>query len=195
MCIIDCHAIHILWEWGFSTQYAFHEYCKVQAREASLVGYCINTSDLYKSHFTSTGLHPCSLDVALLCRPITRCKDREVSQQCASSTKLRMEKYNSFECFPGLNRPSFSFTTTGLSTVTFYLLSQFPMEQEAFTWTICLDQICMDPSEFRKRQVTTEIISSRIKNARKKSSVCAKKLPSVANNGGKWGTKVASALT
>ena len=44
-----------------------HEYHKVQAREASSVCSCINTSDLYKSHFTSEGLHPCSLDVALLC--------------------------------------------------------------------------------------------------------------------------------
>ena len=31
-----------------------HKYCKVQAREASSVGSCINTSDLYKS----VGLHP-----------------------------------------------------------------------------------------------------------------------------------------
>ncbi len=65
-----------------------HEYCKVQAREASSVGSCINISDLYKSHFTSTGLYPCLLDVALLCRPMRIRNDREVSQQCASSTML-----------------------------------------------------------------------------------------------------------
>ncbi len=74
--------------WVFSTQYASCEYHKVQAREASSVGSYIHTSDLYKSYFTSAGLHPCWLDVALLCRPMRILKDGEVSQQCASSTGL-----------------------------------------------------------------------------------------------------------
>ncbi len=59
-----------------------------QVRQVSSVGSCIDTSDLYKSCFTSAGLHPCLLDVALLCRPMRIRKDREVSQQCASSTDL-----------------------------------------------------------------------------------------------------------
>ena len=62
------------------------EYCKVQVREASSVGICIHTFDIYKSRFTSAGLHPCWLDVALLCCPIRTPEDPAVSQQCASST-------------------------------------------------------------------------------------------------------------
>ncbi len=71
-----------------SIQYSVRvlEYPKVQAREANSVSSCINTSDLYKSCFTSVGLYPCLLDVALLCCPIRIRKDQEVSQQCASST-------------------------------------------------------------------------------------------------------------
>ena len=42
--------------------------------------------DVVLTHLIYTGLHPCLLDVALLCRPIISRKDREVSQQCASST-------------------------------------------------------------------------------------------------------------
>ena len=38
-------------------------YSTKNAREASSIGNCIDTSDLYKSRFTSVGLHPCSLDV------------------------------------------------------------------------------------------------------------------------------------
>ena len=47
-----------------------------------------NTSILYRVLLTSAELHPCSLDVAELCRPMNTRKDREVSQQCASSTEV-----------------------------------------------------------------------------------------------------------
>ncbi len=62
----------ILQKWVFSTQYTFSEYHKVQAREASSVGYCIDKFDVWsvQESFTSVGLHPCSLDVTLLCYPI-----------------------------------------------------------------------------------------------------------------------------
>ena len=64
------------------------EYSKVQAREASLVGSYINMSDLYKSYFTSEGFAPLltRCHFAEQCCPMRICKDREVSQQCASST-------------------------------------------------------------------------------------------------------------
>ena len=84
VCISDCHAIRILREYLVLSTVG--GYYKVQAREASSVGCCIDTSDLYKSCFTSVGLHPYLLDVTLLCCPIRSRKDREVSQQCASST-------------------------------------------------------------------------------------------------------------
>ncbi len=80
-------------EYIFGTQYASHKYHKVQAREASSVGRCIDISDLYKSHFTSASLYTCSLDVALLCHPTRIGNDRGVSQQCASST-LRCSAQN-----------------------------------------------------------------------------------------------------
>ncbi len=51
-------------------------------RQASSVDSCIETV----LSVQESRLHPCSLDVALLCRPMRICKDREVSQQCASST-------------------------------------------------------------------------------------------------------------
>ena len=78
-CVSIRYSVHVL-------RVLSMEYCKVQAREASSVASCIHMSYLYKSCFTNAGLHPCWLDVALLCRPMRIRKDREVSQQRASST-------------------------------------------------------------------------------------------------------------
>ena len=63
VCIIDCHAcshLSSVSKCEYSVLSMHPAYRKVQAREASLVGNCIDMFYLYKSHFTSA---VCSLDV------------------------------------------------------------------------------------------------------------------------------------
>ena len=63
----------------------------------------VTVFDLYKSCLTSGGLHPCSLDVDLLCCPMRIHKDEEVSQQCALPRLQRSRKteslYSYHRCF------------------------------------------------------------------------------------------------
>ena len=129
LSVYVCHAYSVLSS-VFSTQYRSCKYPKVQAkaREASSVGSCIHISNLYKSCFTSRGLHPCSLDVALLCHPIRTRKDREVSQQCASSTGRlsRLQQWRQCDS----DRPLHSLKRRGLKTGIYILSAQSPSHHD-----------------------------------------------------------------